>query len=259
MQARLGSTRLPKKVLRQVTTGHTLLSLMLKRLSYLNNIQSHFNYKTVVAIPDNEENLELRSYLEDNNYEFFMGDENDLLSRHYHCAKFFGASIIIKIPSDCPLVCLDLITELTHILFQNKFDFVSNLNPSTFADGMDVEVMTEYTLSKAYHNATLIEDREHTTPYIWQNFDNVAVLRKENALDYTNYRLVVDYLDDLENLKRLLTKLNYVPLNYRELLLALKHSYPYNEHTNQSLKGNSWMSAGNYYVKEFDRVFYYEK
>ena len=97
----------------------------------------------------------------------FRGHPTDLLDRHYQVAKLLKAYVVIKIPSDCPLIDPNIIDKVLKFYLDNsdKYDYVSNLHPATYPDGNDVEIMSFKALKNAWENAKLEIEREHTTPY----------------------------------------------------------------------------------------------
>ena len=131
----------------------------------------------------------------------FRGHATDLLDRHYQAALRFPADAVIKIPSDCPLIDPAVIDRvigfyLTHL---SDFDFVSNLHPATYPDGNDVEIMPFATLERAWREARRPMEREHTTPYIWENPDlfRIGNVVMEGGVDYSmSHRFTIDYAED---------------------------------------------------------------
>ena len=131
----------------------------------------------------------------------FRGHATDVLDRHYRAALQFPADAVIKIPSDCPLIDPAVIDQvigfyLTHL---SKFDFVSNLHPATFPDGNDVEIMPFATLERAWREARRPMEREHTTPYIWENPDlfRIGNVVMEGGVDHSmTHRFTIDYAED---------------------------------------------------------------
>jgi spore coat polysaccharide biosynthesis protein SpsF len=119
---------------------------------------------------------------------------------------------VIKIPSDCPLIDPEIIDKviLYYINNKEKFDFVSNLHPPTYPDGNDVEVMSFETLENAWINAKKDFEREHTTPYIWENPDKFRIgnVVWEEELDYSmTHRFTIDYKEDYEFIKKVYDEL----------------------------------------------------
>jgi spore coat polysaccharide biosynthesis protein SpsF len=126
------------------------------------------------------------------------GHATDLLDRHVAAARATGADYVVKIPSDCPMIDPDTIDFVIRTALAAKVDFVSNLHPPTWPDGFDVEVMTRDALETAWRDATAQHEREHTTPYIWDNSQRFRCRNVcwDSGFDYSNYRLTLDYPED---------------------------------------------------------------
>lgn len=193
VQARMGSSRLPGKVMMRVQ-NKTLLELQLERISMALNCG-----KIVVATSTNQLDDELVSYVEKLGYEVFRGNKSNLLDRHYRCAIKYKADIVAKIPSDCPLIDREAIEAVFDLFYKGDFDYVSNLHPATYPDGNDCEVFSFQALEKACIEATKSMEREHTTPYFWEHPES---FRLGNVIwnvdkDYSmSHRFTLDYLED---------------------------------------------------------------
>lgn len=142
----------------------------------------------------------------------YRGNLNNLLDRHYQAAKQYNADIVLKIPSDCPLIDPRIIDEVLDFYFAHsrEYDFVSNLHPATFADGNDVEIMTIDCLEKAWNEADRILELEHTTPYIWENPKKfrIANVAWDAGKDYSmSHRFTIDYEADYHFIKRVYEEL----------------------------------------------------
>lgn len=195
VQARLGSTRLPRKVLMPLS-GKPLIIRMLERITFSNSAEN-----IVVAVTGETDDDELVEVCESEGYSVFRGSTNDLLDRHYQTGLKYNAEAIVKIPSDCPLIDPDIITNVLdyYVSNKNKYDYVSNLHPATYPDGNDVEVMSMRTLEKAWKNSNKDFEREHTTPYIWENPDcfKIGNVEWETGQNFSmSHRWTIDYLED---------------------------------------------------------------
>ena len=131
----------------------------------------------------------------------YRGHPDDLLDRHYQAAKIMGATVVLKIPSDVPLIDPTIIDRVIQYFKDNRenFDFVSNLHPATYPDGNDVEIMTFSALEYAWRHATKPMEREHTTPYFWENPDifKIGNVVWESGKDYSmSHRWTIDYKED---------------------------------------------------------------
>ena len=195
VQARSGSTRLPGKVLRPVA-GRPLIALQLDRMA-----RAATSGTIVVAIPHGGEDDELASVVSRSGHAVHRGDPLDLLDRHVGAGRAFGADVVVKVPSDCPLIDPDVIDRVigAHLADPGRFDYVSNLHPMTWPDGQDVEVMPMEVLETAAAEATAPFEREHTTPFIWERPDRFRLANVAWDRDVSRqHRLTVDYQEDLD-------------------------------------------------------------
>jgi len=195
IQARTGSSRLPQKVLMPVC-GKPLLLRMIERVNAAN-----LAGQIVVATSTRKEDDVIAKLCKEENINCFRGSLNDLLDRHYKAAKKFKADAVAKIPSDCPLIDPKIIDKVYKHFIDNfdKYDFVSNLHPATYPDGNDVEIMSFKTLESAWSEASRKLEREHTTPFIWENPERFRIgnVEWETGLDYSaDHRWTIDYEED---------------------------------------------------------------
>lgn len=196
VQARLGSTRYPKKILERVKKK-SLIELLLKRLSLSKSISD-----IIVAIPKDKSEIPLKKYLKKLGYKVYIGDKNDLLDRYYKAAKKYNAEIIVRITGDCPLVDFRIVDSLVHSLIKDQLDFISNSIKSSFPDGLDVSVIKFKALKQSWIKATNSFDREHVVPYIIKN----KSFRKKNISNPKNLsylRWTIDEHDDFIVIKNI--------------------------------------------------------
>ena len=154
VQARMGSTRLPGKVMKKIV-GIPSIEIILKRLK-----KSKEAEKVIVATYKNEENEVLIKHLKKIKADYFCGNENDVLNRFYKAAKKYKAKIIVRITGDCPLVDVEIVDEFIRKFKKEKPDYLSNCDPWTYPDGLDVEVFSNELLKKAEKKATKAQRRE---------------------------------------------------------------------------------------------------
>ena len=149
------------------------------------------------------------------NLECYRGSLTDLLDRHYQAGKKYNADAVVKIPSDCPLIDPKIVDRVLSYYIENteKYDFVSNLHPATYPDGNDVEVMSFSALEQAWKEAAKKLEREHTTPFIWENperfrIGNVAWNSSKNYS--TSHRWTIDYEEDYIFIRKVYEELYHV-------------------------------------------------
>jgi spore coat polysaccharide biosynthesis protein SpsF len=240
IQARMGSTRLPGKVLLPLV-GKPLILRMYDRVAL-----AKYAGEIVVAITEDENDDQLFKLCHQNNIKVFRGHSLDLLDRHYKAAKKYHADVVIKIPSDCPLIDPEIIDKVMQYYISNrdKFDYVSNLHPPTYPDGNDVEVMSFGALEDAWINANKDFEREHTTPFIWENHDKFRIgnVVWDEGFDYSmSHRFTIDYKEDYEFIKRVYDEL-YDANNKFGLkdILVLLEKKPEIKKINQIYAGVNW-------------------
>jgi spore coat polysaccharide biosynthesis protein SpsF len=195
IQARNGSSRLPGKIALPLCSK-PLLVRMVERVK-----RSELCGTVVVATTTDSSDDAIPELCSKENILCFRGHPSDLLDRHYQAALAFKARIVLKIPSDCPLIDPAVIDKGIRYFLESPdlYDFVSNLHPASYPDGNDVEVMTMEALSKAWSEAQRPLEREHTTPYIWENPDRFRIgnFAMDGTKDYSmTHRWTIDYSED---------------------------------------------------------------
>ncbi|RZK33298.1 MAG: acylneuraminate cytidylyltransferase [Hymenobacter sp.] len=241
IQARRGSSRLPDKVSLDLV-GKPLLVRQVERVQ-----QATRAGHVAVITTDEPSDDALADLCQQHGIEVFRGSALDLLDRHYQAARHFGETeAVVKIPSDCPLIDPAIIDKVLGCFEATKgaYDFVSNLHPATYPDGNDVEVMTFAALETAWRTARRPLEREHTTPFFWENPDRFRLLNVawETGLDYSmSHRFTIDYPADYEFIKAVYEAL--YPVNSQFDLadiLALLKQRPDIYALNADLAGVNW-------------------
>lgn len=195
VQARLGSTRLPAKVLLPLPIGRTVLEEVLRRCKQIHGID-----EVVCAVPDTAENDIVASFAgrEVRRDSIIRGPEHDVLARYVKAAEAVGADVIMRVTSDCPLidpaVCGDVLA--TFGFADDYLDYCSNVHPRTYPQGFDCEVFTRAALVCADQQATQQYDREHVTPSIINHPDCRKTSIVSPIGDYSHLRWTLDTLDD---------------------------------------------------------------
>ncbi len=240
IQSRMGSTRLPGKVMMPLA-GKPLLYRMHERVA-----ASELSGNIIIAATKEETDVPIIELCEENNLNYYRGHSTDLLERHYKAAKIFNADVVVKIPSDCPLIDPNIIDKVIKYFIDNfpKYDFVSNLHPATYPDGNDVEVMTMKAIEDAWQNAKLPLEREHTTPFLWENPDKFRIgnVIWETGLDFSmTHRFTIDYKEDYDFIKTVYDEL-YSENNMFKLddILNLLDDNPEIKRINEKYAGVNW-------------------
>ena len=196
VQARTTSTRLPGKVLLPLA-GRPLLYRLIERV-----LAARTPSEVVVATTVNHDDDAVVEIADAAGVACVRGHPTDLLDRHYAAGVTRRADVVVKIPSDCPLIDPGVIDRVIgHVEAPGQVDFVSNLHPATYPDGNDVEVMPFGVLETAWREATAVHEREHTTPFIWERPERFRIhnVAWESGLDYsTSHRWTIDYPEDYQ-------------------------------------------------------------
>lgn len=203
IQARLGSSRLPGKVMREVN-GRPLLSYMLERVAFAKSIG-----QLAVATTDKPQDGEIEVFCGSQGIHVYRGSEDDVLDRYYRCAAPLKPEAVVRLTSDCPLIDPSVIDEVVGVFQSGNYDYVANTAPpvGTYPDGMDVEVFSFAALERAWRETTKPSDREHVTFCFWQNPHLYRTRRHDLLEDLSKYRLTVDYPEDLELIRSVVTAL----------------------------------------------------
>lgn len=191
VQARMGSTRLPNKVMRPIG-GVPMIELLLQRLALSKEID-----QIVVATSLDPRNDRLVGHVRKLGYACEQGSENDVLGRFVQAAQAHQAGVVVRITGDCPLVDPELVDDVIRRFKAAAVDYFSNVDPPTYPDGLDVEVFTFNALQRAGEEATKPFDREHVTPYLRESgrFKTASLRYSE---DLSALRWTVDEPADLD-------------------------------------------------------------
>lgn len=204
----MGSTRLPNKIFLPLA-GEPLLLRIYERVRH-----SYSTGTVVIAIPTDSSDDPVEQLCIEKDIPVFRGSTNDLLDRHYKAGLIFNADAVVKIPSDCPLIDPKIITRVInyYTAHDDLFDYVSNLHPATYPDGNDVEIMSMKILHNASKNAKKLFEREHTTPFFWENPDQFRIgnVKWETGSDFSmSHRWTIDYYEDYLFIKSIFDELYY--------------------------------------------------
>lgn len=189
VQARMGSTRLPNKVMKLIG-GVPMIELLLSRLSKAKELD-----QIIVATSVDERNQPLIAHVQELGFACEQGSENDVLDRFVQAARKHQADVIVRITGDCPLVDSELVDEVIRRFKSTGVDYFSNTNPPTYPDGLDIEVCTLKVLEQAHKETNKLFDREHVTPYLRESgkFNTADMQHRQ---DLSDLRWTVDEPSD---------------------------------------------------------------
>ena len=244
IQARMGSTRLPGKVMMDLC-GSPVIEHVIKRLN-----ESKLIDKLIIATTEDENNKPIIDFCINNNIDYFIGSEDDVLDRYYQTAidnNVNEEDIIIRITSDCPLIDPFVVDKVIEEHISNKNDYTANVIECTYPDGLDCEVFNFNVLKDAWINANLSSQREHVTLYIRDNPDKFKLGNVKNDEDLSCLRWTLDEKEDFifirEVYKNLFNEDSFFTmddivqlLNEKPKLLDINSKFTRNEGLIKSLK-----------------------
>ena len=217
IQARMGSSRLPGKVMEKLDEDNTVLSYVIRQLKH-----SKFLDDIVVATTSLKRDEVIVDFLEREGIKYFCGDEENVLDRYYQCAKKFSMSEIVRIPSDKPLIDPDIVDKCIQIFLSKKYDYVTTFLEPSFPYGTEVEIFSFDALEKTWKNPKLPSEHENVTPYIYNNRDKFQIYNVKNSIDLSHLRWVVDRAEDLELVRQLVSKIDKDPILMQDILEVFK-------------------------------------
>jgi spore coat polysaccharide biosynthesis protein SpsF len=200
IQARMGSTRLPGKVIKKIK-GETILYYVVERVK-----QSKLINQIIVATTTKQEDDVIVEEAERVKVSSFRGSEEDVLSRYYHAAKKYNADIVVRVTSDCPLIDPAIVDQVISKHIETNADYTSNCTERTYPRGLDTEVFNFDVLKEAYKNATQRYEKEHVTPYILEHPDKFKLINIEakGKLRRPDIRITLDTIEDFELINRII-------------------------------------------------------
>jgi spore coat polysaccharide biosynthesis protein SpsF len=204
IQARMASTRLPGKIMKKVL-DKTLLEYQIERLRRVKQAN-----RIVIATTDHGDEQPIVDLCKRLSVDYFRGSENDVLARYYEAATDYGADIVVRVTSDCPLIDPEVVDRVIgHFQqHQSEVDYVSNTFPElTYPRGMDTEVFSYQALKEAYQEAVDQPEREHVTIFIKRRPERYRIVNLPYHRDVSRHRWTVDTPEDFELVRRMLTEL----------------------------------------------------
>lgn len=221
IQARMGSTRFPGKVLADLH-GVPLLRWLIDRVKAAPSVET-----VVIATGESTENKGITDYvaaLGDAKVHTFIGSESDVLGRFYFAAKAHNADRIVRLTADDPMKDPQIVEQALAKLQEGEdCDYCSNTVEATYPEGLDVETFTLKALERAFENATLPSEREHVTPFIWKQPESFNIRHFYFDYDLSHWRWTVDTPFDLKIMKKILAEFSDNRLvGYRELIAHIE-------------------------------------
>ena len=200
VEARMGSTRLPKKILNKIKK-YSFLEYLIKKLRMCENAD-----EIIIATTNDEDNKEIIDIAKKNKVRWYKGSHHNLLSRVINAGKKFNCKTLVRVTSDCPLIDISIIDQMIDCYKNNNCDYLSNANIRTYPDGMDVEIFDLKSLIKSEKFAKTKKHLEWTTWSIKRNpkiFKCINIISPKE-LYWPGLGLTLDEYDDYILLKKIL-------------------------------------------------------
>jgi spore coat polysaccharide biosynthesis protein SpsF len=233
IQARMGSTRLPGKVMLNID-DKPMIGYQIERLKKT-------NLPIIVATSIAEVNKPLVDYVKSLGIDIFRGSEHNVLERYFNAAKHYNANHIIRITGDNPLVDPNFIIEQLEIIeIEHSRYYISEGKDRKLPLGMSFEMFPFSILQEAYFRATTIYEKEHVTPYFHQNFSGDIITYSLNYLkNNSNLRLTVDTEADFLLIEELITKFDCHNKTIEDIIEIFNH-HPHLEKINSRVRQKKW-------------------
>lgn len=217
IQARTDSERFPNKILQKIN-DKSVLWHVIERCK-------HMHLPIIVSTTNRTIDDPIIEISKDCKVNFFRGSTNDVLDRFYQTAKSFSLDFIIRITADCPLIDPIESSKVIDILKTKNYDYVA-LDDTTYPDGLDTEGFSFNSLKKSWMKSTLNSEREHVTPFIKDPKNEFKQYLIKFSKNFSNYRLTVDYPDDLELIQNIYSELDNENMFYIDEIITLLEKKP---------------------------------
>ena len=236
-QARMGSTRLPGKIMMKLDDKNTVIDYVMNQLRHSKLID-----KFVIATTNLREDDIVEAHVKDQKIECFRGSANDVLARYYQCAKKFSIDTIVRITADNPLIDPNIVDLVVEKYKNTKCDFATNTLHRTFPYGTEVEVFSFETLEKTWKNAKMPSEREHVTPFIRDPQNGFKLTNTEYQKDLSHLRYTVDRVEDLKLVKEIVKNIHAKPISLKHILDLYK-TKPAIFKINENVKHDGYISS----------------
>jgi spore coat polysaccharide biosynthesis protein SpsF len=237
IQARMGATRLPGKVLKMLG-DKTVLAQVVSRVAACPRVDN-----IIIASTDSPQDDAIIQHVTALQLPYFRGSEQDVLARYYFAAKTWGATeTLVRVTADCPLFDPQLLTQMLETFDATPTDYLSNTLVRSYPQGLDAEIFTFATLERAFHEATELYQREHVTPYIYQHPELFTLSNYLGHPDWSQHRWTLDTPEDFMLLEQIYHALYpHNPVFTTQQILALFARQPeliaINQHIRQKKLG----------------------
>ena len=201
IQARVGSSRYPKKILKKID-HRSVIEYMIDQI-----LKIFPKDKIIINTTNSKNEKTLINKIKKRGINFFQGSELNVLNRYVNCAKKYNVKNIIHLTSDCPLVDTKLILKMKKIFTKKNLDYLANTYPpnkSTYPDGTDIEIYRYKSLLKLQRLTNKKEDKEHVTNFFWKNKKIFKTMIVKNKINLSNFKYSIDYKNEITLVKKIL-------------------------------------------------------
>ena len=211
----MGSQRLPGKVLLDLTDGKKIIEFLTDQLESSNLQQK------IVAIPNDEMDDVLFNFLNNSKISCYRGSTFDVLDRYYTCAKQFSFKHIMRITGDNPLIDPEIVNEAIKQYFNSNCDYLTNSIDRTFPNGTEVEIFSFNALEIAWKSAKKMSEREHVTPYFFNNPKKFKIHHFKQQKDQSKFRYSIDRNEDYLVVLEILSRIKTRPIKTSDIIELL--------------------------------------
>jgi spore coat polysaccharide biosynthesis protein SpsF len=233
IQARMGSTRLPNKVLKKIM-GKPMLWYLVRRVEkskYIDNV--------IIATTKDKKDDAIEEFANEYHLGIYRGSENDIVDRYYNAARKYNADVIVRIWGDCPLIDPEIIDKIIEKFLSYKADYANNFNPPTFPIGMVAEIYSFDTLERIWKEINDPFFRDYPFEYIYANQNTFKAIYVKNDKDLSDIHWTVDYIEDLILVTKIFEKLyKETEVFHIDAMLNLIEREPKLKEINQGLERN---------------------
>jgi spore coat polysaccharide biosynthesis protein SpsF len=235
----MDSQRLPGKVLLDLTDGKKTIEFLIDQLE-TSNLQ-----QKIVAIPDDDSDDILFDFL--NNLEIlcYRGSKLDVLDRYYNCAKKFSLKHIMRITGDNPLIDPKIVNNAIEQYSNSNCDYLTNSRDRTFPNGTEVEIFSFNALEIAWKSAKKMSEREHVTPYFFNNPKKFKIHHFKQQKDQSKFRYTIDRKEDYALVIKILSRIKTRPIKTSDIVELLTNNP-------ELLKLNSHIIHNEGYIKSIN-------
>ena len=235
IQARLGSSRYPQKILKKID-NRSVIEYMIDQI-----LKIFPKNEIIINTTNSKKEILLLNEIKKKEINFFRGSELNVLSRYVNCARKFNVKNIIHLTSDCPLVDINLILKMKKIFLNYNLDYLANTYPphkSTFPDGTDIEIYKYKSLIKLQKLSNLQEDKEHVTNFFWKNKKIFKTMILKNKKNLSSYKYSIDYKNEITLVKKIVKIMNKkkIKSNFKNIVKIIESDGSLKKISNTNLK-----------------------